>query len=50
VAASIKIKVQVPCIVTALITREAVEDLDIKEGDQVAAVVKSTEVMISKET
>jgi len=50
VAASIKIKVQVPCIVTALITSEAVEDLDIKEGDQVAAVVKSTEVMISKET
>ena len=49
VAASIKIKVQVPCVVTALITREAVEDLNIKEGDQVAAVVKSTEVMVSKE-
>lgn len=50
VAASVKIKVNVPCVVTALITREAVEDLDIKKGDQVAAVVKSTEVMVSKET
>jgi molybdate transport repressor ModE-like protein/molybdopterin-binding protein len=49
VAASVKIKVQVPSIITALITREAVEDLNIQEGDQVAAVVKSTEVMVSKE-
>jgi molybdopterin-binding protein len=39
----------VPSIITALITREAVEDLNIQEGDQVAAVVKSTEVMVSKE-
>lgn len=50
VAATVKINVSVPCIVTALITREAVDDLNIKKGDQVAAVVKSTEVMISKET
>ena len=49
VAASVKIKVNVPCIVTALITREAVDDLNIVEGDQVAAVIKSTEVMVSKE-
>jgi molybdate transport system regulatory protein len=48
VAASVKIKVQVPSVITALITREAVEDLNIKKGDQVAAVVKSTEVMVSK--
>ena len=50
VAASVKIKVQAPNFITALITREAVEDLNIKEGDQVSAVVKSTEVMVSKET
>ena len=49
VAASVKIKVQVPNVITALITREAVEDLNIKKGDQVAAVIKSTEVMVSKE-
>lgn len=49
VAASVKIKIDVPCIVTALITKEAVDDLNIKIGDKVAAVVKSTEVMVSKE-
>ena len=49
VGASVKIKVEVPCIVTSFITREAVEDLGIKEGDEVYAVVKATEVMISKE-
>jgi molybdate transport repressor ModE-like protein/molybdopterin-binding protein len=50
VAASVKIKITVPCVVTALITKEAVEDLNIKMGDIVAAVIKSTEVMVSKET
>jgi len=49
VAASVKIKIEGPAVITALITREAVEDLDIKEGDHVAAVVKSTEVMVSTE-
>ena len=28
---------------------EALDDLDIKKGDAVAAVVKATEVMVSKE-
>jgi molybdopterin-binding protein len=31
-----------------VITKEAVEDLGIKVGDEVNAVVKSTEVMIGK--
>lgn len=44
-----KVKIMVePVIVTSVITREAVEKLDIKEGDQVFAIVKSTEVMIGK--
>jgi len=50
VAAKIKISVKVPCTITALITREAVEDLEISKGDHVSAVIKSTEVMVSKET
>lgn len=49
VAAIIKIEIETPCIITSFITREAVEDLDIKEGDMVKAVIKSTEVMISKD-
>ena len=34
--------------VVAAITRHAVENLDIKAGDTVRAVIKSTEVMIDK--
>lgn len=47
-SAVVKIKVDTPVIITAFITSEAVEDLGIKKGDRAAAVVKATEVMISK--
>jgi molybdopterin-binding protein len=42
------VEISVPTVVTALISREAVEDLGIKFGDEVEAVVKATEVMIAK--
>ncbi|MEM3627237.1 MAG: LysR family transcriptional regulator [Candidatus Bathyarchaeia archaeon] len=48
VAAKVKIEITVPAVVTALISREAVEELDIKVGDAVEAVIKATEVMIAK--
>jgi molybdopterin-binding protein len=48
VSAVVKIEVDVPHIVTAFITREAVEDLGIKKGDRATAVIKATEVMVSK--
>ena len=38
-----------PVTVTAVITKEAVDDLELTTGDTVEAVIKSTEVMISKE-
>ncbi|HZD58887.1 MAG TPA: TOBE domain-containing protein [Anaerolineae bacterium] len=34
--------------ITSVITKDAVEDLDIKEGDEVAVVIKATGVMIMK--
>lgn len=34
--------------IVSVITREAVEELDLKQGDDVFVVVKSTEVMIAK--
>ena len=34
--------------VVSAITRHAVENLDIKSGDEVTVVIKSTEVMIDK--
>ncbi len=49
VTAKVRVEVEAPSIVTALISREAVEELDIKPGDHVEAVIKATEVMISKE-
>jgi len=48
VTAKVKIEINVPVVVTSVITKEAVEDLEIKEGDEVEAVIKSTEVMILK--
>ena len=32
-----------------MITKEAVEELGLKEGDKVEAVIKATEVMVSKD-
>jgi molybdate transport system regulatory protein len=49
VIAKVKLEVKVPAVITALISREAVEDLNIKVGDNVEAVIKATEVMIAKE-
>jgi len=48
VTAKIKVEITVPTVVTALISREAVEELNIKVGDEVEAVIKATEVMIAK--
>ena len=49
VAAKVKIEIETPVVVTALISKEAVEELDIKAGDKAEAVIKATEVMIAKE-
>ncbi len=49
VTSKVKIKVDAPFTITAVITKEAVEDLKIKPGDKVEAVIKSTEVMVAKE-
>ncbi len=37
-----------PVKITSIITNDAVEELNLKPGDQVAAIIKSTEVMIEK--
>ncbi len=35
---------------TSVVTKEAAEKLDIKPGDRIYAVIKSTEVMVAKAT
>ncbi|MDP3066847.1 MAG: TOBE domain-containing protein [Methanobacteriaceae archaeon] len=49
VMANVKIRIEAPDLITAIITKESVENLDIKEGDIVTAIIKSTEVMVGKE-
>lgn len=46
--AKVKIEITVPLTMTAMISKEAVEDLGVKVGDQVEAIVKATEVMVAK--
>jgi molybdate transport system regulatory protein len=48
ITAKVKVEITVPAVVTAVITKEAVEDLDLKPGDNVQAIIKSTEIIIGK--
>jgi molybdopterin-binding protein len=48
VMANVKIEVNEPNTITAVITKESAEKLGLKEGDDVAAIIKSTEVIIGK--
>jgi len=49
VAALVKVEVKQPFTFTSMITKEAVNDLNLKKGDRVSVMIKSTEVMILKE-
>jgi len=49
ITANVKIKIESPAEITAIISKEAVDELDIKIGDTVEAVIKATEVMVAKE-
>ncbi len=48
VMANVKIKIEAPDIITAIITKESVKDLGLKKGEKVTAIIKSTEVMVGK--
>ena len=48
ITAKVKVEVTMPVTVTSVITKDSVEELDLKEGDEVVAIVKSTEVLIGK--
>ena len=49
VMAIVKIQVEEPGEITALITKESVEKLGLKEGDDATAIIKSTEIIVGKE-
>jgi molybdate transport system regulatory protein len=48
ITAKVKVEIKVPAVITSVITKESVEDLDIKVGDEVEVIIKSTGVMIGK--
>lgn len=49
VTAKIQIEIKTPTAVTAVITKEAVEELNLKVGDTVKAIVKATGVIVAKD-
>ena len=49
IMAKVKIEVKSPITITALISNEAVEDLGLKNGGTVEAIIKATQVMIATE-
>jgi molybdopterin-binding protein len=49
VAASVKIEISQPATITSMITKEAAEELKLKVGDKVEAVIKASEVMVFKD-
>ena len=48
VMANVKIEISEPGTITAVITKESAEKLGLAEGDDVTAIIKSTEVIIGK--
>ena len=48
VMANIKIEISESNTITAVITKESAENLGLSEGDDVCAIIKSTEVIIGK--
>lgn len=48
VAGRIEMVVQVPVKLKALITAEAVREMELKEGDEVFAIIKATDIMVAK--
>ena len=48
VMANVKIEISEPGVITAVITKESAEKLGLTEGDDVTAIIKSTEVIVGK--
>jgi len=48
VAGKVEMEISAPATLKALITAEAIKDMDLKENDEVYAIIKATEIMIVK--
>ncbi len=45
----VRVRIEEPFTITVVVTAEAIEELEIKPGDVIEAVVVATEVIIKKE-
>ena len=48
VAAQVKVDIGGGNVVSSMITVDAVEDLDLRNGEEVSVIIKATEVMIGR--
>jgi molybdopterin-binding protein len=48
IVGSVEIELTGPAMITSVITEDSINELNLKVGDEVSAVIKATEVMISK--
>ena len=46
---SVEVEILTPVRITSVITSNSADELNLKVGDTVSAIIKSTEVMIGKE-
>ncbi len=46
--AHVKIELTGGAVITASITNEAVDDLNLREGDEASAVIKASDVIVAK--
>jgi len=49
IVTSVEVEVTSPVKITSVITSNSADELNLKVGDNVSAIVKATEVMIGKE-
>jgi molybdopterin-binding protein len=49
IVASVEIEIFTPARISAVITSSSAEELNLKVGDTVSAIIKATEVMVGKE-
>lgn len=48
ITSEIKMRISLPSLVTSIISNEAVQELELKENDEVEAVIKATDVIVAK--
>ena len=48
VAAQVRVDIGGGYVVTSMITVDAVDDLDLREGAEASVIIKSTEVMVAR--